>query len=177
MVPGVFTMDNPWRAASPDRGWTSATYPSGRARAIPVGTSARSPGARVRSTVDIRSAPASPGWAYDGSGRPGSSRTTATGRPSPVLASGTGSGTRRTLPPLDRDPGWLAVPVSDKERPPSHHERLSVPLRWWVQGTMLVATFWLAFVVATPAPVAWTATAVLLLGMTLLFLVYGSPRV
>ncbi len=59
----------------------------------------------------------------------------------------------------------------------SHHERLSVPFRWWVQGTMLIATFWLAFVVATPAWVAWSATAVLLLVMTLLFLGYGSPRI
>jgi hypothetical protein len=42
---------------------------------------------------------------------------------------------------------------------------------------MLVATFWLAFVVATPAVVAWSATAVLLLLMTGLFLAYGAPRV
>jgi DUF3093 family protein len=60
---------------------------------------------------------------------------------------------------------------------PSHSERLSVPLRWWVQGTMLVATFWLAFVVATPGLIAWAATAVLLLVMVALFLTYGSPRV
>ena len=60
---------------------------------------------------------------------------------------------------------------------PTHHERLTVPLRWWVQGTMLVATFWLAFVVSTPGPVAWSATAVLLLLMTGLFLSYGSPRI
>jgi len=58
-----------------------------------------------------------------------------------------------------------------------HRERLHVPLRWWVQGTMLVATFWLAFVVATPGLVAWAATAVLLLVMVALFLAYGSPRV
>jgi hypothetical protein len=66
------------------------------------------------------------------------------------------------------------------ETPPSaatHHERLSVPFRWWVQGTMLVATFWLAFVVSTPAVVAWPATAVLLLIMVGLFLGYGAPRV
>ena len=56
-------------------------------------------------------------------------------------------------------------------------ERLTVPLRWWVQGTMLVATFWLAFVVATPALVAWSATAFLLLLMIGLFLGYGSARV
>lgn len=59
----------------------------------------------------------------------------------------------------------------------SHAERLSVPFRWWVQGTMLVATFWLAFVVATPAVVAWSATGAVLLVMTGLFLSYGSPRV
>jgi len=59
----------------------------------------------------------------------------------------------------------------------THHERLTVPLRWWVQGTMLVATFWLAFVVATPGPVAWSATGVLLAMMTGLFLSYGSPRI
>jgi hypothetical protein len=67
--------------------------------------------------------------------------------------------------------------VPDTPTPASHHERLSVPLRWWVQGTMLVATFWLAFVVATPPLLAWSATAVLLLAMALLFVVYGAPRV
>ena len=35
---------------------------------MPVGTSARSPGSSRTSTVVLRSAPASPGWAYDGSG-------------------------------------------------------------------------------------------------------------
>jgi len=59
----------------------------------------------------------------------------------------------------------------------SYREKLSVPLRWWVQGTMLVATFWLAFVVAAPALVAWSATAVLLLIMVGLFVGYGAPRV
>jgi hypothetical protein len=33
-------------------------------------------------------------------------------------------------------------------------ERLTVPLRWWVQGTMLVATLWLAVVVAMPVVAA-----------------------
>ncbi len=59
----------------------------------------------------------------------------------------------------------------------THHERLSVPLRWWVQGTMLLAMFWLAFVVSMPAAAAWTATAVLALAMTALFVGYGAPRV
>jgi hypothetical protein len=61
--------------------------------------------------------------------------------------------------------------------PARYDERLGVPLRWWVQGTMLVATFWLAFVVAAPAVVAWAATAVLLLLMGGLFLGYGAPRI
>ena len=71
----------------------------------------------------------------------------------------------------------LVPETPDPAAPGSHHERLSVPLRWWVQGTMLVATFWLAFVVATPALVAWSATVFLLLVMAGLFLGYGSPRV
>ena len=33
-----------------------------------------------------------------------------------------------------------------------------MPLRWWVQATMLLATLWLAFVVAMPAWAAWAAT-------------------
>ena len=70
------------------------------------------------------------------------------------------------------------VPPADAGAVPArHHERLGVPLRWWVQGTMLVATLWLAFVVATPARVAWSATGVLLLAMALLFVVYGSARI
>ena len=46
-------------------------------------------------------------------------------------------------------------------------ERLGVPLRWWVQGTMLVATLWLAVVVATPPAVAWTVTGLALAGLAL----------
>ncbi len=56
-------------------------------------------------------------------------------------------------------------------------ERLGVPLRWWVQGTMLVATLWLAVVVATPATVAWIVTGLALAGLALAFLAYGSARV
>lgn len=59
----------------------------------------------------------------------------------------------------------------------SYREKLSVPLRWWVQGTMLVATFWLAFVVSTPSIVAWSATAFLLLIMVGLLAGYGATRV
>lgn len=56
-------------------------------------------------------------------------------------------------------------------------ERLSVPLRWWVQGTMLVATLWLALVVAVPLAVAWAVTGVSLLLMLALFVSYGAARI
>ena len=58
-----------------------------------------------------------------------------------------------------------------------YDERLHVPLRWWVQATMFLASIWLAFVVALPATVAWTATAVLAAVVTALFLGYGSARI
>ncbi len=56
-------------------------------------------------------------------------------------------------------------------------ERLVVPLRWWVQGTMLIATLWLALVVAVPGAVAWSVTALALALLAALFLSYGSARV
>jgi hypothetical protein len=60
---------------------------------------------------------------------------------------------------------------------PSYSERLGVPLRWWVQGTMLVATFWLAVVVALPPAAAWLVTAVALALLVFPLLAYGSLRV
>lgn len=56
-------------------------------------------------------------------------------------------------------------------------ERLTVPLRWWVQGTMLVATLWLAVVVAMPVIAA--AIVALIAGglLATVFLSYGSARV
>jgi lysylphosphatidylglycerol synthetase-like protein (DUF2156 family) len=68
-------------------------------------------------------------------------------------------------------------PADGATRVASHREQLRVPLRWWVQGTMLMATFWLAFVVSMPAAWAWSATGVLVLLMVLLLWSYGSPRV
>jgi len=88
----------------------------------------------------------------------------------------TGVGHRRDPIEAHKPSGWLAVRV-DALDDATHHERLSVPFRWWVQGTMLIATFWLAFVVSTPAVVAWSATGVLLLVMVVLLLGYGAPRV
>jgi hypothetical protein len=56
-------------------------------------------------------------------------------------------------------------------------ERLTVPLRWRVQGTMLVASLWLAVVVALPQAAAWTVTGLALLLMAGGFWAYGAPRV
>ena len=58
-----------------------------------------------------------------------------------------------------------------------YQERLSVPLRWWVQGTMLVATLWLALVVAVPGAVAWSVTALALALLAALLRSVGSARV
>lgn len=58
-----------------------------------------------------------------------------------------------------------------------YEERLAVPLRWWVQGLMLVASLWLALVVAVPGVLAWGVTAVALGLLTLLLRGYGSTRV
>ena len=56
-------------------------------------------------------------------------------------------------------------------------ERLTVPLRWWAQGTMLVASLWLALVVAVPGVIAWPVTAAALALMVALFVSYGRARV
>ena len=56
-------------------------------------------------------------------------------------------------------------------------ERLTVPLRWWAQGTMLVASLWLAVLVATPEVLAWSVGAVALAVMIALFVSYGGARV
>lgn len=62
---------------------------------------------------------------------------------------------------------------------PSHayRERLHVPLRWWVQGVMLIATLWLALVVAIPGVVAWTVTALCLVLLAALLGSYGGSEV
>ncbi|MEP7736773.1 DUF3093 domain-containing protein [Nocardioides sp. 31GB23] len=58
---------------------------------------------------------------------------------------------------------------------PTYRERLSVPLRWWVQGTMLVASLWLAVIVAVPEALAWAITGVAVALLAALLLGYGSP--
>jgi hypothetical protein len=56
-------------------------------------------------------------------------------------------------------------------------ERLGVPLRWWAQGIMLVASLWLALVVALPGVVAWACGAAALALLATLLLTYGNARV
>jgi hypothetical protein len=56
-------------------------------------------------------------------------------------------------------------------------ERLTVPLRWWVQGTMLVASLWLAVLAATPEVVAWSVTALAVAVLVALLVGYGRVRV
>lgn len=60
---------------------------------------------------------------------------------------------------------------------PTYRERLHVPLRWWVQATMFLATVWLAFIVALPAWLAWASSGALLAGVYGLFAWVGSARV
>ncbi|MGD9961148.1 DUF3093 domain-containing protein [Nocardioides sp.] len=56
-------------------------------------------------------------------------------------------------------------------------ERLSVPLRWWVQGTMLIATLWLAVVVAAGPVIAGAVAGVAMLLLVAGFVSYGGVRV
>ena len=87
-----------------------------------------------------------------------------------MRTTGTGSSTRRTLVP-HRNGRIRSVDAAP------YDERLGVPLRWWVQGVMLVATLWLALVVALPGTVAWACTGIALALLAALLLGYGSPHV
>jgi len=58
-----------------------------------------------------------------------------------------------------------------------YSERLTVPLRWWAQGTMLIATLWLAVAVAAPALVAAAVAAVAVGLLAAGFLSYGGARI
>jgi DUF3093 family protein len=58
-----------------------------------------------------------------------------------------------------------------------YDERLRVPFRWWVQGVMLVASLWLALVVAVPGLAAWLCSGLALALLAALLVSYGSARV
>lgn len=57
-----------------------------------------------------------------------------------------------------------------------YSERLYVPLRWWVQGIMLIATFWLALLVAVPENegTVWILTGVIVALLACGFGAYGA---
>jgi len=61
--------------------------------------------------------------------------------------------------------------------PTTYSERLHVPLRWWVQATMFLATLWLAFIVALPEWFAWAGAGAVLAAVFGLFAWIGSSRV
>jgi hypothetical protein len=61
--------------------------------------------------------------------------------------------------------------------PTEYRERLYVPLRWWVQATMFLATVWLAFTVALPTWIAWTGSGVMLAVVFGMFAWVGASRV
>jgi hypothetical protein len=58
-----------------------------------------------------------------------------------------------------------------------YSERLTVPLRWWVQGTMLIATLWLAVAVAAPPLAAAVVALAAMALLTTCFVSYGGVRV
>lgn len=57
-----------------------------------------------------------------------------------------------------------------------YDERLGVPLRWWAQGTMMIASVLLATIVALPPSAAIAVTAVAAGLLAAFFLSYGSAR-
>lgn len=59
----------------------------------------------------------------------------------------------------------------------TYRERLRVPLRWWFQGVLLVATFWLAMVVAIPDPLTWSITSAAMVLLAVLLRTYGGARI
>lgn len=67
--------------------------------------------------------------------------------------------------------------MSQDAAPISYSERLHVPLRWWVQATMFLATIWLAFIVALPGWIAWAGSGALLAAVYGLFFWIGSSQV
>lgn len=64
-----------------------------------------------------------------------------------------------------------------RKRKSEYSERLRVPLRWWVQWTLMIASLWLAMIVSIPEALAWGITTTLMLLLASLLLFYGSAKV
>lgn len=58
-----------------------------------------------------------------------------------------------------------------------YRERLSVPLRWWAQGVMFIATVFIAVFLWVPAVLAWTITGTIVLLFALAMQSYGSASI
>lgn len=58
-----------------------------------------------------------------------------------------------------------------------YRERLSVPLRWWAQGVMFIATVFIAVFLWVPALLAWTIVGTIVLLFALAMQSYGSASI
>jgi len=67
--------------------------------------------------------------------------------------------------------------TSLKKRSATYSERLRVPVRWWIQGSLLVASFWVAMIVAIPGTAAWGISAALMTLLAWGLSSYGHARV
>jgi hypothetical protein len=67
--------------------------------------------------------------------------------------------------------------VSPNPGPVGYDERLHVPLRWWALLTMFLASVLLAFLVATPAWVAFVVTGTLTALVVTVLVSYGAARI
>lgn len=63
------------------------------------------------------------------------------------------------------------------KRSAAYRERLRVPVRWWIQGSLLVASFWVAMIVAVPPSLAWGITAGLMTLLVWGLCSYGHAQV
>ena len=71
-----------------------------------------------------------------------------------------------------------AVSTSTQKRAVDYHERLLVPVRWWLLSAAFAASLWLAFWVSIPYPVVlWAATAAVVLALAALLVGYGAAQV
>ena len=155
-MPGVLTIDRPWRAARPERGCTSATYPSGSA----IADAGRHQGPLARRERDVD------GHLQVGAGV---ARVRVRRQRQVRVEADDGDVQVRGRVVVGHEEGIYRLCAVD------YAERLTVPLRWWVQGTMFVASLWLAVLAATPEAVAWSVTAVAMAVLVALFVGYGRP--
>lgn len=62
-------------------------------------------------------------------------------------------------------------------RSAAFRERLRVPFRWWLQGGLLVASFWVAMIVALPEAAAWGVAAAMMAMLAAALRSYGGARI